>query len=297
MSVGEREFAVRPYLHALRPHQWLKNVLVALPAIAGHNFNTGALITILIAFISFSLGASGIYLINDMLDLPHDRAHPDKRHRSIAAGLVPIRHAVALLGIVAVGSIGLAFLLPWAYLLTLVAYFGLSLSYSVYLKRKMMIDVVALAALYGIRVVAGSAATDIFLSHWLVAFCFFLFLNLALIKRTTEMMILPLEIDEKIKGRNYLRTDLQTITGLATSAGFVSVLVLALYISSPEVQVLYHHPDLLWGICVILVYWLGRVALLAGRGEMKSDPVMFALTDTISVLAGLLVGAVFLFAL
>ena len=295
--LSTRKFSIGPYLLALRPHQWLKNGLVALPAIAAHDFSIGGLITVLIAVMSFSFGASSIYLVNDMLDLPHDRAHPEKRHRSLAAGLVPLSHAAVLFGLVAALSIALALMLPWAFMLVLIIYFGFSMSYSLYLKRKLMIDVVALAALYGIRVLAGGAATGIVLSHWLIGFCFFIFLSLALVKRTTEMMALAPSSVGNIKGRGYRREDLQTITALTAASGFVAVLILALYINSPEVRALYRHAELLWGICIILVYWLGRVCFLTGRGEMHQDPVIFAATDRISLLAGVLIGLVFLVAL
>jgi 4-hydroxybenzoate polyprenyltransferase len=297
IALGTREFTIGPYLLALRPHQWLKNVLVSLPLIAGHDFSIGGLITVLIAFVSFSLGASGVYLVNDMLDLSHDRAHAEKRHRSLAAGIVSLNHAVVLFSAVAALSVALAVLLPRSFFLVLMIYFGLSMSYSIYLKRKLMIDVVALAALYGIRVFAGGAATGIPLSHWLIGFCFFVFLSLALTKRTTEMIALAPTIVGNIKGRNYRRTDLQTITALTAASGFVAVLVLALYVNSPEVRSLYRHPELLWGICVILVYWLGRVCFLTGRGEMRQDPVLFAATDRISLFAGALVIVVFLVSL
>lgn len=295
--LGTRRFSFRPYLAELRPHQWLKNILVALPVVAAHNLKIASLVTVVVAFTSFSLGASSVYLVNDMLDLPHDRVHWQKRHRSIAAGIVPVAHAGILLGILVVLSGALALMLPWPYVAVLAAYFCLSMSYSLYLKRKLMIDVVALAALYGIRVLAGGAATSTFLSHWLVGFCFFLFLNLALVKRVTEIMTLPEDSIDKIKGRGYRRTDLQTMTGLTAAAGFVSVLVLALYINSPEVGALYRHPELLWGICVLLVYWLGRVCLLTGRGEMHQDPILFAVTDRVSALTGILVIGIFLLAL
>src|SRR6266700_1340190 len=297
ITLGTREDTIRPYLLALRPHQWLKNALVALPAVALHDFSLGTLITVAVAFASFSLGASGVYLINDMLDLPHDRAHPEKRHRSLAAGTLPLSHAVGLLCLVAIPSAVLALMLPWAFMLVLVAYFGFSISYSFYLKRKLMIDVVALAALYGIRVLAGGAATGIALSHWLVGFCFFIFLSLALMKRATELISLPETAADKVKGRGYRRTDLPMVNALTAAAGFVAVLVLALYINSPEVSGFYRRPDLLWGICIVLVYWLGRAFLLTGRGEMREDPVVFAITDRISMLAGALVAAVFLVAL
>ncbi len=176
-------------------------------------------------------------------------------------------------------------------------YFGLALTYAFYLKRKLMIDVVALAALYGIRVLAGGAATGIALSHWLLAFSFFIFLSLALVKRAAEMIAPPQSSATKIGGRGYRRTDLPTITSLTSASGFMAVLVLALYINSPEVIPHYSRPELLWGVCVILTYWLGRVCLLAGRGELNQDPVAFAATDWISLLAGALVVALFLCAI
>jgi 4-hydroxybenzoate polyprenyltransferase/phosphoserine phosphatase len=295
--LGTHDFAIGPYLRALRPHQWLKNILVALPLIAHHDFRVSSVIIVVAAMISFSLGASSIYLINDMLDLPHDRAHSDKRHRPLAAGTVPLSHAAVLFSIVAGLSVAVALMLPRAFMGVLVAYFALSMSYSVYLKRKVMIDVVTLALLYGIRVLAGGAASGIGLSHWLVGFCFFIFLSLALVKRTTEIMTLLKGSVDKISGRGYLRVDLQTITALAAASGFVAVLVLALYINSSDVITLYHHPELLWGICFILVYWLGRFCILTGRGEMDQDPIIFAATDRASLLAGILVLAIFVAAL
>ena len=295
--LGTRNFATGPYLRALRPHQWLKNILVALPAIAHHDFRLSTLIIVVAAMISFSLAASSIYVINDIIDLSHDRAHPRKRHRPFAAGTVPLSHAAVLFGILAGLSIALALMLPRPFMGVLVAYFALSASYSVYLKRMVMIDVVALAALYGIRVMAGGAASDISLSHWLIGFCFFIFLSLALGKRTTEIASLLRDGVDKISGRAYHRTDLQTITALTASSGLVAVLVFALYINSPDVIVLYRHPELLWGICVILAYWLGRFCILAGRGEMNQDPIIFAATDRASLLAGIFVVAIFLAAL
>jgi 4-hydroxybenzoate polyprenyltransferase len=288
---------VGSYFRALRPHQWLKNGLVALPAIAGHDLSFSSLVIVLTAIASFSLAASAIYLVNDMLDLPHDRAHPQKRYRSLAAGTVSIQHAVVMVAIAVALSVALALTLPSVFLGVLIIYFSLSMTYSVYLKQKLMIDVVTLAALYGVRVMAGSAATGIPLSHWLIGFCFFIFLSLALVKRTAEMMTLHEDSLDKIKGRGYRRADLPTITALTAAAGFVAVLVLALYINSPDVRTLYRNPDLLWGVCVVLVYWIGRVCFLTGRGEMNQDPVVFAVTDRTSFLAGIFTLAIFILAL
>ena len=295
--LGARKFNILPYLRALRPHQWLKNSLVALPAIAGHDFSFDSILVLATAFLSFSLAASSIYLVNDMVDLPHDRAHAEKRHRPLAAGDMPVSHALALFVLVASFSVALALSLPWAFMLVLAFYGALAMAYSFYLKRKLMIDVVALAALYGIRVVAGGAATDIPLSDWLVGFCFFIFLSLALVKRATEMIAQPEASTGSIKGRGYCSADLPMINALAGASGIVSALVLSLYINTPDVKLLYERPQLLWGIGIVLVYWLGRVLLLTGRGEMRQDPVLFAATDRVSLLAGAFIAGLFLLAL
>jgi len=288
---------VKPCWEALRPHQWIKNILVGLPAIAGHDFSLDALISVLVAFACFSLGASSMYLINDALDIYNDRAHSTKRHRPLAAGLLSLSHVAILCSVLVMASIALAVVLSQEFAVVLIGYFGLTLSYSFYLKRKLMIDVVTLAALYGIRVVAGGVATGIALSHWLVGFCFFIFLSLALMKRATEILRQPQSSIEKIMGRGYRREDLAILNALLAASGFVAVLILALYINSPDVKLLYRRPDLLWGICVVLVYWLGRAFFLTGRGEMRQDPVIFAATDRISWLSGALVAAVFVCAL
>ena len=163
--------------------------------------------------------------------------------------------------------------------------------------QRNMVDVVALAALYGIRVLAGSAVTSIILSQWMVGFCFFIFLSLALMKRTTEIIALPEDSGNNIKGRGYRRTDLPVLVALTVASGFVGVLVLALYINSPDVTIGYQRPDMLWGICIALVYWLGRAFFLTGRGEMRQDPVIFAATDRNSLLTGLVIVILFLAAI
>jgi 4-hydroxybenzoate polyprenyltransferase/phosphoserine phosphatase len=295
IELSRQNTSIRPFLKSLRPHQWLKNLLVFVPALAAHDFSLGTLLTLVAAFVSFSLGASCIYLINDMLDVPHDRVHAEKRRRPLAAGAMSIVQALVLVCVTITPSILLSLMLPPAFLLVLGIYLVLSMSYSVYLKRKLMVDVVALAALYGIRVVAGGAAVGIHLTDWLVGFCFFIFLSLALMKRTTEIMTLPEDATGNVKGRGYRRADLPVLNALTAASGFVAVVILALYINSPEVKLLYSRPEVLWGICMILVYWLGRAFFLTGRCEMRQDPVVFAATDRISLLSGaLFLGAFFL---
>jgi 4-hydroxybenzoate polyprenyltransferase len=278
----------------MRPHQWLKNILVFLPALAAHRFDLATFAPLLIAFVSFCLCASSAYLVNDMLDLDNDRAHAEKRHRPMAAGVLPVSHGAILFVCLATASMASALMLDSAFAAVLLGYFCLSISYSFDLKRKLMIDVVALASLYGARVIAGGIASDVVPSDWLVGFCLFIFLSLALVKRSTEMIASSKTMPEKIDGRGYRREDLPTVTPMMVASGFIAILVLALYINSPEVRATYHHPVLLWGICGLLTYWLGRLYVITQRGEMRQDPVIFAATDRISLLTGGLVAAIFL---
>ena len=295
--LSTREFSIKPYILAIRPHQWLKNALLFVPAIAAHQFDMSTLSVLLRAFISFSLLASSAYVFNDVLDLQHDRSHPEKRHRALAAGNLTLTDSASLFILLTALSAVFAATLNWGFLSCLMGYFALSISYSFYLKRKLMIDVVALAGLYGIRVIAGGVATAIAPSDWMIGFCFFMFLSLALVKRATEMRASPKEEFGNIQGRGYRRNDLPTIGALMTGSGLVAVLVLGLYLNSPEVKLLYQRPFLLWGICAILTYWLGRIFVLTERGEMRQDPVIFAATDWISQLAAGLIVAIFLAAI
>jgi 4-hydroxybenzoate polyprenyltransferase len=293
VALNTRGWEIEAYFSAMRPHQWLKNILLFVPAFAAHRFDVATLTNLIIAFFSFNFGASGAYLINDMLDLSHDRAHPEKHLRPMAAGTLSLSHGAVLFFCLTSASIALALTLDWKFILILIGYFGLSISYSVYLKRKLMIDVVALAALYGIRVVAGGVVSSTIPSDWLVGFCFFIFLSLALVKRTTEMLASSKTDLKKIRGRGYRRNDLPIISAMMVTSGFIAVLVLALYINSPEVKTLYQRYYLLWGICTILTYWLGRLYVITERGEMRQDPVFFAANDWISLLAGGLIAFIF----
>lgn len=272
---------------AMRPHQWLKNLLVFVPALAAHDIR-GGLATAAIAFLSFSLCASAAYLFNDILDREHDRAHPRKRFRPLASGALSLaaglRLALALL--LAAGVVALA--LPAQFLLILLAYFALTCVYSLRLKQTLLIDIAALACLYGIRLVAGGAASGIALSPWLVVFSLFLFCCLATVKRCAELA------DRKasggstvLEGRAYCTNDLSALFAMATTTAFASVLVLALYVNSDTVRGLYAHPEWIWFAWIPFTLWISRVLLLTHRGRMHDDPVVFAATDRVSLtLAG-----------
>ncbi len=279
---------LKELIRAVRPHQWLMNLLIFVPLLAAHAIAAGSLTASLLAFLSFGFCASSVYLLNDLLDLANDRRHPSKCRRPFAAGLIPLTHGLVLIPILIVISVVLALGLPRLFLVVLASYYLLTLGYSLWLKRRVMVDVVLLACLYGIRVVAGGVAVAVPLSVWLVAFSLFLFFSLALVKRCTELIDHVGKGAGDPPGRGYRQEDLPILESMATASGYISVLVLALYINNPVVGHLYTVPELLWPICAILLYWISRILVLTHRGEMHDDPVIFAVTDRISLISGVL---------
>ncbi len=276
--------SLSPYLRTLRPHQWLKNLLVFLPMLAAHDLSAGTLAQSALAFAAFSLIASGVYVLNDLLDLGADRLHPRKRNRPLAAGALPIAHGTVLApGLIAAG-LGLAALLGWPFLAVLVGYLGLTTAYSLYFKRQIVIDICLLAGLYTLRIIAGAAATGIPLSVWLLAFSTFFFLSLGAVKRQAELVDAVAAGRLEASGRGYRADDLPMVAMMATAAGYVSVLVMALYLTSPDVLRLYARPEVLWGICPVLLYWVSRMVMKTHRGQMHDDPVVFAATDRVSLI-------------
>lgn len=277
------------YVKAMRPHQWLKNALIFLALIAGHKFGIDTVARALVAFASFSLIASSVYLLNDLLDLSADRAHARKRRRPFASGRIAVEHGLPLmLSLLVVGG-GLAALLGWRFLAVMAVYGVTTTAYSLWFKRHTIIDVCVLAALYTIRVVAGGVATDTPLSVWLLAFSLFFFFSLAAVKRQIELVDAAKADKLKITGRGYHRDDLPIVAQMATASGHVAVLVMVLYVNSEAVTKLYRHPEFLWGIAPVLLFWLSRVTLIAHRGEMHDDPVVFAVKDRMSMVCGALI--------
>jgi 4-hydroxybenzoate polyprenyltransferase len=274
---------------ALRLHQWLKNLLIAVPSVAHHNFTLEAAKTLFLAFLAYSLCASAAYTINDVLDREHDRKHPRKKARPFASGTLTPVFGCVLAACLSIAAFAICLDLPKMFVLVLSGYFVLTLAYSSYIKRLLMMDVVVLACLYGLRVVAGGVAVNVPLSQWLIAFCVFFFLCLALVKRLAELEMATTEQDTQVSGRGYRSEDWHALQSLAGAAGFVSVLILFLYLNSDAVNALYRQPLMLWGVGPILIYWIGRIVLIAGRGEMQEDPVIFAATDKASLIAGALI--------
>jgi 4-hydroxybenzoate polyprenyltransferase len=280
------------WIKLLRVHQWSKNALVFVPLVTAEHFDLVAIGQASAAFFAFSLVASAVYILNDLVDLHADRKHPSKRLRPLATGNVSIAAAVALIPVLlSIGFFGAwAIGLPLA--LVLLVYFALTTAYTFVLKRKMLVDVVALASLYTIRVVGGAAAISVAISEWLLGFSMFIFTALALIKRYVE---LAARIDEGLSdpsNRNYQKSDLDIVAALAAASGFNAVTVFALYISSDAVRSLYRYPQFLWLICPILIYWLARALLMAHRRLVPDDPILFALRDWNSYAALGLIGLI-----
>jgi len=281
---------VHAALKGVRLHQWLKNLLVFVPLLAGHRLTDGqSVVQALIAFLAFGLCASSVYLLNDLLDIDADRRHPRKRLRPFANGAlsIPLGSALAatLLGLSAVAAAQL----PLNFAAVLLLYYLLTLSYSIRLKAQVIVDVMMLSSLYTVRLIAGAAATGIALSFWLLAFSMFAFLSLALLKRYGEMRMLARSNQQRGAGRGYSTDDLVVLLALGAASGYSAVLVLALYVNSPEVTKLYAQPHLLWASVPILAYWMSRIWMKAHRGEVHDDPVVFAAKDWQSlVLAALL---------
>lgn len=274
--------SVKPYVDALRPHQWLKNGLVFLPMLAAHELDLRTFSLSLLAFICFSVIASGVYVLNDLLDLAADRAHPRKKMRPFAAGRIPIADGTWMAaGLLSIGGL-IAFIVSPVFGLVMAGYFLMTTAYSLHLKRRIVIDICVLAGLYTVRIVAGGIATGIPLSVWLLAFSIFFFLSLAAVKRQAELIDSAERGDLKPSGRGYHVDDLPIISMIAIGAGYVAVLVMTLYFNSPAVVELYARPEALWGVCAVLLYWITRTVMVAHRGHMHDDPVIYAVKDRIS---------------
>jgi 4-hydroxybenzoate polyprenyltransferase len=283
---------LRDVVRALRPNQWAKNTLVFLGLVAGHHFSAPSVLAALTAFICFCMAASSAYLINDLLDLPADRAHPRKWRRPFASGGVPIIYGGVLAVLLGGGAFALSFLLPLEFSVVLVVYLVTTLAYSLYLKRKMMIDIVVLGSLYAIRVFGGVAALGLAQTPWLIMFSLFLFTSLAIVKRCSELKANLRSQKTNLAGRGYVTEDLNVLFSFGAAAGYGSVFVFALYLSSPEVRSLYTYPDRLWLICPLLIYWVSRIFIVSSRNELHDDPVVYALNDRISLTTGACVAAV-----
>lgn len=281
---------LKTFLKAIRVHQWAKNALVFVPVFTAHKLgNVGLLVQASLGFLAFSLCASAVYLANDLMDLDADRRHRSKHKRPFAAGTLPLLLGIAAapLFVIVSALIAVKFLpLPFAGVLAL--YFIVTNAYTFVLKREALLDVLCLAALYTLRIFAGGQSTSLPVSVWLIALSMFSFLSLALVKRVSELRLVKESNERVIHGRGYGVGDLPLLSQAGVSAGYMAVLVFALYIHSDEVKPLYSNPNTLWFICPLILYWITRVWLLTYRGKMHDDPVVFALRDRVSYVVGLI---------
>lgn len=283
---------------SIRVHQWAKNLLIGVPLVLDHNlFEMQAVIFAIIAFFSFSFFASSVYIVNDLSDLKADRAHAKKRHRPLASGAMSIPVAAATWFALVSASIALASMLPIQFMMVLALYAVVTTAYTFVLKRKLLVDVFTLAGLYTIRIIAGAVATYSELSFWLLAFSIFFFLSLALVKRFVEVSELDVNDDSNVAGRGYSGVDAAMLTQGGISSSFAAAMVLVLYIHSSEVTGMYTKPWMIWPLVPIILYMQLRIWILAGRGQVHEDPVIFIMRDWRSQLTMMLGGALLLVAM
>ncbi|NYF79080.1 UbiA family prenyltransferase [Granulicella arctica] len=310
----------KSWLKAIRLHQWAKNILIFLPLLLAHAWSAGPIVGACIAFLSFGLCASATYIVNDLLDLEADRKHLRKRRRPFAAGDLSILSGIGVVALFLLTSLALALLLPTIvaavagapilprpyYFLEWLAIYAVTTSaYSFSLKRMVLVDVIVLSGLYTIRIIAGSAATGIPVSAWLGGFSIFFFLSLAFVKRFAELEGLrqrdpaPAQTPVQIQGRGYLVSDIEQLRTFGSASGYASVVVLTLYISDITTGAgqLYVHPHRLWLLVPVLLLWISRLWLLASRGQLDEDPVVYAITDKRSLFMGILVAVIVLISL
>jgi len=291
----EREFEQPPaglqtWLRAMRVHQWLKNLLVFLPVAGAHRLFDLALIQqAALAFMAFSLCASSVYILNDLMDLESDRLHPRKRLRPFATGALSPLAGVAMATLLLVLALVIALMMTTpAFIGWLGAYYGLTMAYTFFLKRRVLVDCLTLGALYTLRVVAGLAAAALAPSFWLLAFSLFLFLSLAFVKRYSELLFLAKSGLADAQGRGYQTADISIVQTMGVASGFTAVMLMALYINGDTVLRLYSRPEILWLTIPVLLYWVSRMWMQAHRGNMEDDPVVFAVKDRYSLTCGAL---------
>ncbi len=280
--ISKRGATLMPLIKAARPYQWVKNLLVFIPMFAAHYWSMEYLSMAFIAFLCFCAGASAVYLMNDIMDLENDRQHPRKKYRPFAAGQAPIITALVLsFALMAFAVIG-AYMYKPAFALTVIVYLILTTAYSLILKRFVLIDVVLLASLYTLRLIAGGVATNVDLTLWLLGFSMFLFTSLAFAKRYVEVSEIVRLDKKRTHGRGYLAGDQNILLTFGAASGMAAVVMLALYVNNAGTMGLYANAELLWGICPVLLFWISYVWLAAQRNQLTDDPIIFALRDNIS---------------
>ena len=283
----------RLVLKAMRLHQWPKNILIFAPLVLAHKVLYWDLLTrAMVGTIAFTLMSSSVYVLNDLLDLDSDRRHPDNRRRPFASGALSLGWGIALAPALLAAGSAVASLVSIPFLGVLLGYYLVTLAYSLRLKQLVLADTLILASLYTWRIFAGSFAVDVPISAWFLTFSCFFFLSLALIKRCAELILMAKQDLPPNPRRGYWISDLSQLTSLGSAAGYISVLVLALYINNDQVARLYQRPMVMWLVCPFILYWISRMWLIAHRGGMTSDPLVFALKDRVSYVILVFVGVI-----
>ncbi len=273
----------------LRPYQWVKNSLVFIPMIMSHKLNFENFFLSFKAFIIFSLTASIVYIINDISDIKSDKKHPYKKYRPLAAGLITLKQCKTLILILLIFCSLFLFNINTKFFLLIISYFIISNLYTFIFKKFAIIDLLILGILYTLRIIGGGLISDISISVWLLSFSIFFFISLASIKRLIELINAKKLKNKKISGRGYVVNDKKAVNLISVFTSYISIFVLILYINSPQVLNLYSSPNILWGICIIIFFWISRIINVAKKGEIKDDPVVYAIKDKISYLCVLLI--------
>lgn len=274
----------------IRVYQWVKNLLLFLPILLAHTLgNVTDLTNVVIGFFSFSISASFVYVLNDLLDLDSDRSHPRKKKRPLASGDLPIQIGIALVPLLLIIGIGLSFFLSPKFQFILFSYILITTAYSFSLKKVPILDIILLATLFTTRIVAGAFAANVYLSMWILAFSMFFFMNLAVLKRYTELLVMKKKNEIEAKGRGYHIEDMGLLLSMGPAAGFLSILVFVLYIDSAQATGLYSEPLILWLIAPVFLYWISRIWHLSVRGKMTDDPIVFTGKDKVSYVVGLII--------
>jgi 4-hydroxybenzoate polyprenyltransferase len=285
---------VRLVVSALRPHQWVKNLLVVIPPVAAHRLDSGTIVAVALACVSLSLCASGGYVLNDLLDLSADRQHHRKRHRPFASGRLSVGAGVLLIGVCWLAGFAIAIaLLPRLFVALTLGYLVCTSAYSLWLKREPVLDVMFLAGLYVVRVIAGGAATDVPVSTWLLAFTLFVCLSLAFLKRFIEVHAQRVVgTDAPLPGRGYVSGDAPWLQSAGLTSAYLAVVVLAIYVNNADLARLYTHPQRLLLVCPVLLFWATRSWLLAHRRKIHDDPLVAVAVDPVTYVLGAIVAGV-----
>lgn len=294
-GMSKQSSAIPAIIRQLRPHQWVKNLLLFVPIfLAHHLLDADALLHVVLGVVCFSLAASAIYTINDIADVESDRQHPQKRHRPVAAGEISVGSAWLTAVVLLAATAGLSSLMmPPAFAIWMIVYVAATLAYTYVFKKMVLVDVLVLAGLYTLRVAAGGAAAAVVVSPWLLAFGLFLFTSLAFLKRHAELSATIEREGRHISGRGYHVGDVHFILVAGPSLGFLALLVFTLYLQSPEVRQLYPNPNVMWALVPCMMYWISRLWLKAHRGEMHEDPILYAVRDGASyAVAAIILGII-----